>query len=37
MTRLFAFLDRHPWACWLGLALCVAAVGFIEAHPGIGL
>jgi hypothetical protein len=33
ILRLFAWLDRNQWACWVGLALCILAVGAIEAYP----
>jgi hypothetical protein len=37
ILHIFAWLDRNQWACWLGLALCIFAVGYIEAHSEIGL
>jgi hypothetical protein len=31
MKAIYSFLDRHPWASWAGLGLCVLAVGAVEA------
>jgi hypothetical protein len=30
IARLFAFLDRNLWVCWLGLALCILAVCLLD-------
>lgn len=27
----FRFLDANPIACWIGMAVCILAVGAIEA------
>lgn len=31
IARLFAFLDANQWACWLGMALCIAAASAVDA------
>lgn len=33
MRKFFDFLDNNQWACWTGIALCIIAVGAIEANP----
>jgi hypothetical protein len=33
MKRFSDYLEQNPWACAVLLALCIVAVGAIEAHP----
>lgn len=30
MERVIAFLDRNTWACWVGMALCLALVASVD-------